>query len=147
MTFTTGHVGLNVANIDRSVDFYCDVFGWKVLEEGGNGDQRFAFLGESDDLLVTLWQQANQRFDTARAGLHHLAFEVKTVAEVQEAEARVRKHETRLYHDGVVRHDERGASGGIFFEDPDGTRLEIYAESGVDDAPVPSGAAPACGFF
>jgi len=42
MTFTTGHVGLNVANIDRSVDFYCDVFGWKVLEEGGD---RTPFFG------------------------------------------------------------------------------------------------------
>ncbi|MES2462541.1 MAG: VOC family protein, partial [Armatimonadota bacterium] len=37
-------------------------------------------------------------------------------------------------------------SGGLFFEDPDGTRLEIYAPSGVEGT-VPTSGAPTCGFF
>jgi lactoylglutathione lyase len=47
----------------------------------------------------------------------------------------------------VVAHREGSASGGIFFHDPDGTRLEIYAPSGAENAPVPDAAAPTCGFF
>ena len=54
---------------------------------------------------------------------------------------------TRWMHEGVVAHREGSASGGIFFHDPDGTRLEIYAPSGAENAPVPSATAPTCGFF
>jgi lactoylglutathione lyase len=37
----------------------------------------------------------------------------------------------------------------VFFEDPDGIRLEIYAPSAAEAEarPAPTGSAPACGFF
>ncbi|MEV5257368.1 VOC family protein [Streptomyces anulatus] len=38
-------------------------------------------------------------------------------------------------------------SGGIFFSDPDGIRLEIYAPTGADPADAPTSGAPTCGFF
>lgn len=43
-------------------------------------------------------------------------------------------------------HREGAQSGGIFFEDPDGTRLEIYAKDGASGA-APVTGAPTCGFF
>jgi hypothetical protein len=54
---------------------------------------------------------------------------------------------TDFLYDGIVPHAESAASGGIFFTDPDGTRLEIYAPSGAEGGEAPSGAAPTCGFF
>lgn len=50
-------------------------------------------------------------------------------------------------YEGVVPHAEGMQSGGIFFRDPDGIRLEIYAPSGAGSSEAPSGAAPSCGFF
>ena len=50
-------------------------------------------------------------------------------------------------YDGIVPHAEGTQSGGIFFEDPDGIRLEIYAPSGAGDRQPPSPGAPSCGFF
>ena len=147
IAFSTGHVGLNVTDLERSKRFYQDVFGWDVLEEGGRDGSAFAFLGSSEALLVTLWQQSDGRFSARTPGLHHLAFQVGDIDAVQEAEERVRAQGVRLYHDGVVPHGEGVSSGGIFFEDPDGTRLEVYAPAGADEAPAPSGAAPTCGFF
>ncbi|GCB49367.1 hypothetical protein SNL152K_6702 [Streptomyces sp. NL15-2K] len=47
----------------------------------------------------------------------------------------------------MVAHGEGTASGGIFFHDPDGTRLEISVPEGAQGAPVPHDAAPTCGFF
>lgn len=146
-SFTTGHVGINVTDLARSKRFYQDVFGWEVLSEGGDDQQPFAFLGAGSALLVTLWQQSAGRFAKDRPGLHHLSFQVAGIEDVQAAEARVRALDVRLYHDGVVPHGEGVSSGGIFFEDPDGTRLEIYAPSGADQHAAPSGAAPTCGFF
>jgi catechol 2,3-dioxygenase-like lactoylglutathione lyase family enzyme len=147
ISFATGHVGINVTDLDRSRRFYQQVFGWEVQAEGGEDGRRFAFLGDDRALLVTLWQQSEGRFDAARPGLHHLSFQVADMDAVRTAEARVRELGATVFHDGVVAHREGAGSGGIFFEDPDGTRLEIYAPAGAEDRPAPSGEAPTCGFF
>ncbi len=146
-TLKTGHVGLNVTDLDRSLDFYRPVFGFEVLGEGKDADRRWALLGLDGQLVITLWQQSEGTFATALPGLHHLAFEVGTIEEVRAAEETLRALSAVFVHDGVVPHREGATSGGIFFADPDGIRLEIYTAAGADTAPAPSGAAPTCGFF
>ncbi|GAA1842800.1 VOC family protein [Actinomadura bangladeshensis] len=142
-----GHVGLNVTDLDRSLPFYQRVFGFEVQAEGKEPDRRWAFLGRDGKLVLTLWQQSDTAFATRSAGLHHLSFQVETIDEVKSAEQVLRELGAEFAHDGVVPHGEGVSSGGIFFTDPDGTRLEIYAPTGADTAPAPSGAAPTCGFF
>ncbi|MDY7101741.1 MAG: VOC family protein [Actinomycetota bacterium] len=139
-----GHVGVNVVDLDRSVAFYRDVIGLDVIAvtEG-----RFAFCGLGETLAVTLWQQAAADHATDRAGLHHLAFELADVAALDAAASRLRAAGIELVHDGVVAHAEGADSGGIFFHDPDGTRLELYVTAGLAGAHAPSGEAPTCGFF
>jgi lactoylglutathione lyase len=147
-TFAPGHVGLNVTDLDRSRDFSVAVFGFDVAQESSDADRRFAFLADDGRLAVTLWQQSSGAFPTDRPGLHHLSFEVGTIDEVREAEARVRAAGATLHHGGVVPHGEGVSSGGIFFEDPDGTRLEVYAPRGADEgAAAPHADVPTCGFF
>jgi len=143
----TGHIGINVSDIARSKDFYTRAFG---LEEMGGSDEvghQFAFLGEGGTLYVTLWQQSEGVFDARTPGLHHLSFEVGSIEAVREAENRVRELGAEFLYQGVVPHAEGTQSGGIFFRDPDGIRLEIYAPSGAGQSEAPSGAAPSCGFF
>ncbi len=143
----TGHVGLNVNDLDRSLPFYLRVFGFEVQAESKGPSRRWAFLGRDGRLVLTLWEQSDTTFATRSAGLHHLSFQVETIDEVKAAERVLRELDAELVHDGVVPHGEGVSSGGIFFTDPDGTRLEIYAPTGADTAPAPSGAAPTCGFF
>ncbi|MFJ5829892.1 VOC family protein [Streptomyces sp. NPDC093089] len=143
----THHVGLNVTDIDRSLAFYRDVLGFDVLGEGKEGDSRFAFLGQDGSLVLTLWQQAEGDYAPARAGLHHLAFEAESLDHVRAAEAALTARGATFAHDGLVAHREGAASGGIFFHDPDGTRLEISVPQGAENLPAPSPTAPTCGFF
>ncbi|HEX7127886.1 MAG TPA: VOC family protein [Thermodesulfobacteriota bacterium] len=142
----TGHVGLNVTNLERSTAFYRTVFGFEVVDQSTEAGRRFAFLGDGRTVVLTLWEQSDGRFDAARPGLHHLSFQAPTVEEVREAEARLRALGARFRYDGIVAHREGASSGGIFFEDPDGTRLEIYAPAGVA-AEAPVAGSPTCGFF
>lgn len=147
MSPRTGHIGLNVTDLDRSLAFYRDVLGFPVLAEGKEDERRYAFLGDGPRPLITLWQQAGEAYDTGRAGLHHLALEVDTVDQVRQYETALRAYGVTFAYEGVVAHREGSASGGIFFHDPDGTRLEISAPSGAEGAPVPDATAPTCGFF
>ncbi|MGW0160774.1 VOC family protein [Mycobacterium sp. NPDC003323] len=142
-----GHVGLNVTDLDRSVDFYRRAFGFDELSRSEEGGRRFAFLGSEGTLRLTLWQQSDGGFSTRTAGLHHLSFQVDSIEDVRTVEAVLKDLGTTFAHDGVVAHSEGSASGGIFFVDPDGIRLEVYAPAGAEAEPAPTGEAPSCGFF
>ncbi|MEU1544382.1 VOC family protein [Nocardia sp. NPDC005745] len=143
----TGHIGLNVSDLDRSVDFYRRALGFEQLAASTDDQRRWAFLGADGKLVVTLWEQSDGAFSTETPGLHHLSFQVDSIDQVRAVERVLRELSVAFAHDGVVAHGEGVASGGIFFTDPDGIRLEVYAPSGAQSAPAPSGAAPTCGFF
>ncbi|MGV9614204.1 VOC family protein [Nocardia xishanensis] len=143
----TGHVGLNVSDLDRSVDFYRRALGFEQLAAGDAAERRWAFLGADGKLVITLWEQSDGTFSTDTPGLHHLSFQVEDIEQVRAVESVLRELSVRFVHDGVVAHGEGVSSGGIFFTDPDGIRLEVYAPTGAESAPAPSGAAPTCGFF
>lgn len=146
-TLQTGHIGLNVADLARSRRFYEQVFGFEVVDQSDRDGRRFAFLSDGKRLVLTLWQQSEGSFPPDRPGLHHLSFLVESVDEVRACEQRLQRLGARFHYHGVVPHAEGLDSGGIFFEDPDGIRLEVScpAGAGANAAPVPEG--PTCGFF
>ena len=145
--FTTGHIGLNVSDLARSKRFYQDVFGFNLAAESNDAGRVFAFLAQNNTVVLTLWQQSEESFAGNRAGLHHLSFQVDSIEQVKEAEQRLRRLGAVIHYRGVTAHAEGVDSGGVYFEDPDGIRLEIFAPTGVGQSPAPESGAPACGFF
>lgn len=145
--FQTGHIGLNVSDLDVSKKFYREVFGFETMGESEEEGKRFAFLGKEQKLILTLWQQSAGRFEKHLPGLHHLSFQVNAIEDVKEFETKLRELKVNLLYDGIVPHGEGTPSGGIFFEDPDGIRLEIYAQTGAENHTAPTQGAPSCGFF
>jgi lactoylglutathione lyase len=145
--FQTGHIGLNVTHLPRSKSFYQGVFGFDVMAESQEPGREFVFLSQGGRLVLTLWQQSGERFDRKRAGLHHLSFQVEDMEQVKAAERKLKSLSVPFVYEGIVPHGEGMSSGGIFFEDPDGTRLEIYSPSGAGQHAAPTPGAPSCGFF
>lgn len=146
-TLQTGHVALNVSNLERSQPFYEKVFGLQEQRRGADPDKQWVFLGRGRQTIVTLFQQSNGEFRTDSPGLHHLSFQAENVDQVHAAEQVVRELGAPVFHDGLVAHMEGAPSGGLFFADPDGIRLEIFSPTGLDESPAPSGQEPTCGFF
>lgn len=146
-TLETGHVGLNVSDIQRSRKFYQEVFGFQVLRESLQPGREWVFLSNGDKLPITLWQQSKGSFDKQRPGLHHLSFQVQDMDAVRTFENKLKALDVSFQYDGIVPHSEGAQSGGIFFNDPDGIRLEIYAPSGAEGCQAPTPGAPSCGFF
>lgn len=146
-TLHTGHVALNVSDLSRSQSFYERVLGLEEFQRSTDEDHRWVFLGRDGTLVLTLFEQSTGGFDTATPGLHHLSFQVEDVDAVRAAEEVVREVGAEIFHDGLVAHAAGAESGGLFFADPDGIRLEIFAPTGLADSPAPSGSEPTCGFF
>lgn len=146
IAFQTGHVGLNVTNLARSQQFYQDVFNFQTIMESAEAGREFAFLGQDDQIVLTLWQQSAGEFSKASPGLHHLSFHVDSMEMVQTIQAKLRELDIHLFYDDVVPHAEGASSGAIYFADPDGIRLEIFSAQGADKFEVQSDG-PACGFF
>jgi catechol 2,3-dioxygenase-like lactoylglutathione lyase family enzyme len=143
----TGHVGLNVSDLARSVDFYTHVLGLDVQSRSDADGRAFAFLGSGGGPVLTLWQQSDRPFSSSAAGLHHLSFAARDAAEVEKIAGRLRERGARIFHGQVAAHREGSDSGGVFFADPDGIRLEVFAPDAGAGRSAPSGSAPTCGFF
>ncbi|GAA0732731.1 VOC family protein [Dactylosporangium roseum] len=140
----TGSAGLNVTDLERSVEFYRRALGFEVIRQSDGASRRYALLGIDDAVLLTLWEQSAARFAADRAGLHHLSFEASTLDDLRAAEARLRAA------DVAIRDDPEGgdaaSAGQLFFTDPDGIRLEIYTDD-PQVPPVSEPGPPRCGFF
>src|SRR3954463_10588731 len=78
-TLQTGHVGLNVTDLEGSSNFYRQVFGFEVLNQSQEEGRRFVFLGNDKSLVLTLWEQSQGQFAKSNPGLHHLSFMVDTL--------------------------------------------------------------------
>ncbi|GIQ69073.1 VOC family protein [Xylanibacillus composti] len=143
----TGHVGLNVTNLEKSLSFYTNIFELETIRECYEEGKKFAFLGHNGNVTLTLWEQSQTEFSKSHSGLHHLAFEADSIEIVQSMEQKLVNMGVKMIYQGIVAHEEGSNSGGIFFIDPDGIRLEIYAPlvMGTHDHSHTDG--PACGFF
>lgn len=145
--FMTGHVGLNVSNLSNSIAFYQKIFDFKPVAESSEEGREFAFMGDGSRLVLTLWQQSDGRFADNRPGLHHLSFQVDSIQDVLAMEHKLREDGISIIYDGIVPHGEGQSSAALFFEDPDGIRLEVYTNSGGENYHAPHSDAPSCGFF
>lgn len=146
-TLKLGHIGLNVTDLARSLAFYQQVFGFVAIHESQEDNRRFVFLGDGQTVQVTLWQQSEGGFEARRPGLHHLAFEVENIEQVKAFEEKLRGLNVPLEYDGIVPHGEGLDSGGIYFHDLDGIRLEICSPTGAGAYQAPHAGTSSCGFF
>jgi len=119
------HVAITVSDMERSVKFYRDILGFKVLGklENPEAGSLFVYL-DTGSAIIELFQfkEKGAPWDRNRNedyGLKHFCFRVDSVDEVIE----------RLKAAGVkIVLEPFDATGGVriaFFEDPDGVRIEL----------------------
>ncbi len=123
MALTTGvnHVGLSVTDLEATKDFFVQILEFTVLKyvEGGH-----AFVTDGTT-MITLWQTAEQEANVKTAGLHHLAFQVESVAILRQIEERMKQKQIRLQFDGIGVRGQEGGYIALFCYEPSGIRIEL----------------------
>jgi catechol 2,3-dioxygenase-like lactoylglutathione lyase family enzyme len=143
------HVGIVVANLDKSIAFYEALTGLKVsnIDQIG-GDRMAQVLG----LKKTLIRYANlhleninmdlleyeqpepvkAHYDNNQISAMHLCFEVDNI---QDAVKRLKDAGIKLSGEPIIFEEADGLKSGfgtavVYFDDPDGTHLEIIEPQG-----------------
>jgi catechol 2,3-dioxygenase len=135
-----GHVGLLVADFERSFRFYTEVLGCKVTNRRKSADgTETAFLRFDDmhhDFVIT---SALPGVDVTSQGqrerlIQQIAFEVEDRDAFLKALAHLHAKGVKLINGPLIHGLEGGGNLGgsgsrsFYFNDPDGNRLEIYAD-------------------
>ena len=119
-----GHVVLQVSDLERSTEFYTKVLGFKVSDvypdEMMPGGMVFLRCNTDHHCLALVGAGDGKN---ANRELHHLAFEVPTLAEVLHARDRLRECGAKIDFEGRRR---AGCQIAVEFRDPDNHSLEIY---------------------
>ena len=128
-----GYVHLRVSNLERSLAFYLDVLGFRIVSLGPH-TATLSATGHGPGLIVlTERKDAPVRAPHA-TGLYHFAIRVPS----RRALALVLKHieEMSWPVDGYADHD---VSEAVYLGDPDGLGIEIYADRPRDEWPLRNG--------
>ncbi|HXY72900.1 MAG TPA: VOC family protein [Actinomycetota bacterium] len=120
------HAVLYVKDLERSVAFYGDVLGFRVIPMTPEGFDGAAFLqapGSTNDHDLGLFQigpaAGPSRAGRETVGLYHLAWEVDTLAELERL-ARVLAE-----HGALSGSSDHGTTKSLYGRDPDGLEFEI----------------------
>lgn len=114
-----GHGGLAVRDLDQAEAFYAETLGFPVLARYPSDGEIMLGVGDRDHLLL----QAGPA--SGGAGVHHLAFELREGARDLALARR------RLADRGIAYEEENhGGDAALYFRDPSGNLLEVYAPAG-----------------
>jgi catechol 2,3-dioxygenase-like lactoylglutathione lyase family enzyme len=133
------HLELYVRDLEVSMAFWgwlLPELGYEPYEEWDEGIS-FRVVDEPDWPYLALVQspEGARDLDRRSVGLNHLAFRVAGPAEVDRLTTALRARDARvLYED---RHPHAGGPDhyAVFFEDPDGLKVEVIAADPESDVP------------
>ncbi len=109
------HVGLNVADLEKSIAFYQDMFGFSVIEKWDSPKQ--AFIG-ADGIVLGLMEMPS--YDYRTYTMAHLAFPCSK-SEFPNVVTKIQGHGFEI----VSGPKEQRGGETILFRDPSGNILEV----------------------
>ena len=127
------HTMIRVNDLDKSLRFYCDLLGMKLLRKKDYPSGRFtlAFVGygtESDNAVIELTHNWDTEKYDLGSGFGHVALGVDdiyaTCDELKRKGAKIAREP------GPMKH---GGSEIAFIEDPDGYKIELIQLRGRSD--------------
>jgi len=128
-----GHVHLKVAEIERSLAFYCAVLGFDLQQRIGDDAAFVSAGGYHHHIGLNTWHSKGGSPPAAgTTGLFHFAIRYPKRAALADALDRLRRAGVPL--GGASDH---GVSEALYINDPDGNGIELYWDRPRDQWPDP----------
>ena len=132
------HVHINVTDLERAIDFYTGILGFKVAgrREPDKAWLNFGQYPESEDLwyhnlALTEVPERNDRY-WSRSGLNHLAFELESPDDVMKIGDDLRRQGVKIIRGPGVHAEDM--TYHVYIEDPDGNVIELMARTSAEHA-------------
>ena len=126
-----GHVHLKVANLDKSLQFYCDLLGFELIMKSGNEAAFISAGGYHHHIGLNTWYSKDTKPGSIYApGLFHVAIlypERKDLAVIYK-----RLLDRKYPLTGVADH---GVSEALYLSDPDENGIELYRDRPENEWP------------
>ena len=126
-----GHIHLKVADLERSLSFYCNLWGFEVQQLFGDSAAFISAGGYHHHIGLNTWHSKNgQPAPVKAAGLYHTAILYPTRKDLVIVLKRLLEIKYPLT--GASDH---GVSEAIYLDDPDGNGVELYWDKPKDQWP------------
>ncbi len=126
-----GHVHLKVADLKRSLDFYCGVLGFELQQMYGDQAAFISAGGYHHHIGLNTWEsKGGSPPAPGTTGLYHTAILYPTRVDLANAFKRVLQSGREL--DGAADH---GVSDALYLRDPDENGVELYWDRAEKDWP------------
>jgi catechol 2,3-dioxygenase len=130
-----GHVHLKVADLDRSLDFYCGVLGFELQQRLGDEAAFVSAGGYHHHIGLNTWHSKGGAPPPPNStGLFHVAIRYPDRRSL--ADALRRLDEAGIQLSGASDH---GVSEALYLDDPDGNGIELYRDRPREDWPRGAG--------
>ena len=130
-----GHVHLKVADLDRSLAFYCGVLGFELQQRYGSEAAFISAGGYHHHIGLNTWESADGPPPApGTTGLYHVAILYPDRRSL--ADALKRLLQAKIPLEGASDH---GVSEALYLKDPDGNGVELYRDRPKPEWPRTSG--------
>ncbi len=121
--FDISHIGINVIDIDKMVEFYTSVMGYSVMDSGPLGKGHLTFLSRNarDHHQIVL---CTGRPEGSPSTINHVSYRLTGLTALRQARQ-------NLIDAGVTKLDptDHGNAWSVYFWDPEGNRLEFFTDT------------------
>lgn len=117
-----GHVHLKVSDLERSLEFYCELLGFEIMERMGDQAAFISAGGYHHHIGLNTWFSKGQsKALKEQVGLFHTAILYPSRADLASVFKRLR--DQNYPFTGFADH---GVSEALYLDDPDGNGVELY---------------------
>lgn len=114
------HIGVKVKDLEASKKFYVDLLGFQIDDENDLGQVQLAFLSNGNCLIELIRADSVPELP---GQIDHICMEVEGIDDlVAELKAKGIAFDGDISYSAVI----RGGIKNIFFEGPDGERIEFF---------------------
>ena len=126
-----GHVHLKVADLERSLAFYCGVLGFELMQRWGAQAAFISAGGYHHHIGLNTWESlGGSPPPPGSTGLYHVA--IRYPDRLTLADALRRLIDANISLDGAADH---GVSEALYLRDPDDNGVELYRDRPREEWP------------